>query len=401
MSGRLWTLKRTSQNETLPVIVRTGTSIASLDIAGTFGGVRRYNEITTLNPIDVVSDFPWTKSPKNSRGDVPGIRLTEKRLLMNSTVSNIANSVFAGVESGVNGLTPESVREAYQGAVNRAGSIINQGADYILKLAQSSQNGPAKSTAQVIGETIRSVGDVYGSYQLNNQVLRPYDFLYATENTGFQYIFPYFNNDYAQSSLSFGEDNKNIFSGISDIARMGAEGAAGLFGGLKPGIYIEKSKQYSMGDSGRSVAISFPLLNTGNVEDIALNWQLIYGLVYQNRPGRVTRSIIDMPVIYEVVLPGVVYMPFAYINSLTINFLGARRLMDINVPISDTSGGGTRISTIIPDAYQVNISLEGMNEETRNFLYTNVVNGPVTTAMPNLLANIKVNEPTTMGPPEQ
>ena len=126
-----------------------------------------------------------------------------------------------------------------------------------------------------------------------------------------------------------------------------------------------------MADKGRTINIKFPLLNTGSVEDIQQNWQLLFGLIYQNRPGRETRSIIDLPVIYEVSLPGVVYMPYAYISSLSIKFLGSRRLLKIQAPID----GIPPLDTIIPDAYEVNITIQGLNDETKNFIYAAIAGG--------------------------
>ena len=81
-----------------------------------------------------------------------------------------------------------------------------------------------------------------------------------------------------------------------------------------------------------------------------------------------------MPVIYELIIPGTVYMPYAFISSLSVNFLGARRLMPLSVPVqaSGSSGQFTTINTIVPDAYELNISFTGMNDETRNFLYYSV-----------------------------
>ena len=134
-----------------------------------------------------------------------------------------------------------------------------------------------------------------------------------------------------------------------------------------------------MGDQGKDVTIKFPLLNTGTADSISANWQLLFGLIYQNKPGRVTRSIIDMPVIYEVNIPGNTFMPYAYISELTVNFLGARRLMPLNVPVppAGESQGTTTIQAIIPDAYEVTITLTGMNEETRNFMYASINPGGI------------------------
>jgi hypothetical protein len=54
-------------------------------------------------------------------------------------------------------------------------------------------------------------------------------------------------------------------------------------------------------------------------------------------------------------------------------------MMKIQVPVGLNPGEKSiTIETIIPDAYEVTITLTGLNDETRNFLYTNVTKGPVT-----------------------
>lgn len=128
-----------------------------------------------------------------------------------------------------------------------------------------------------------------------------------------------------------------------------------------------------MQDLGRAINFRFPLLNTMDPQDVSRNWQLIYGLIYQNRPGRVSKSIIDQPVIYEVSIPGVAYMPYAFIQRFSVRFLGSRRLMSIDVPIYDENDNQlTNITTTVPDAYEVEITVQGLNDETRNMLYANI-----------------------------
>ena len=395
-----WTLERTSADQTLPYLQRRGASFNSSGASALGNSAlpqRVYSapgSVQAINPIDVVNNFQWTKSPKTSRYNTPSIMLKEKRLLMNSNIANLANSVFAGAGSigtllGQQGLVqqgidaaPEYINAGAQ-ALDSLPQLVTNSSNKIVNnsVTQSIVNNPyTKALTDAASSSLKSFAGLYTSYQLGNPVLKPYEFLYGTEDTGFQYILPYFNNEYLKSSIAFGESEKNLASGIGDILNNFATGAAGFVNVLQPGTYIEKSKQFSMGDSGRSITIKFPLLNTGNYKDIIENWQLIFGLIYQNRPGRVTRSIIDVPVIYEVFSEGMVYMPFAFINSLSVSFLGSRRKMGINVPLGDTQGGtpSTYIETIIPDAYDITISLQGMNDESRNFLYTSVNRNPVT-----------------------
>lgn len=380
----IWRLYK-GVNQTLPILQRMGAGTQSIntDIAGTLLPTRVYSKIEAVDIIDVVNQFNWTRSPITSRGNTPFIQLIEKRLVMNSNVSNIANSVFASLGSGEVLTNTLGSIASYLGNSNVGKQIINTitgltPQQFGEAVTQGAAGSAPVRTAQAIGDNVNNfLREHFQTF--DNSVLKPYELLYATEPTGFTYKIPYLDNQYNTGSLTFGEGEGNIISGIAGIASDVASGIAGITGGLKPGTYIERAKQYSMGDRGRTITVRFPLLNTGKYQDILDNWQLIFGLIYQNRPGRVTRAIIDMPVIYEVLIPGVAYMPYAYINSLSVSFLGNRRTIDIEVPIfNNDSTAPTVLTTTVPDAYQIEFSIEGMNEETRNLLYANVVSRPVT-----------------------
>lgn len=380
----IWRLYK-GEKQTLPILQRVGAGTQSIntDIAGTVLPTKVYTKVEAVDVIDVVNQFNWTRSPASSRSNTPYIQLIEKRLYMNSNISNIANSIYAATDSGeVVTNTLGKVAE-YLGNTDVGKQVINTLTGLTPQEAGTAVSQGVAGSAPV--RTVQSAVDSVNNFVRNNfqtfdnSVLKPYEFLYATEKTGFTYKIPYLESQYNSGNISFGDADENIIKGVTDIFASGAAGIAGIVGGLKPGTYIERAKQFSMGDKGRSITVKFPLLNTGKYQDIIDNWQLIFGLIYQNKPGRVTRSIIDMPVIYEVLIPGVVYMPYGYISSLNVSFLGSRRTMDITIPVYDNNvDTPTTLNTVIPDAYQVEFTVEGMNEETRNFLYANVVSRPVT-----------------------
>ena len=413
---QLWELKKRNDNDTLPALLRFTNSAA---IAGfnpptinssVFSVSKVYSGIKVANPIDVVNDFDWTVSPKSSRVEVPTIYMNEKRLLMNSNVSNIANSVFSVLDSGetIAGTVVQALGSQIQRFINGStttftanavgNGVLQQGPGFanfqsfngvnansplvqpnLSQQIQTAAKYPTTSNSFSF-DTINFFLQAQGFNSFTNSVLKPYNYLYATEPTGFSYQFPYFGDNYNSLANSFGGDTSNFLSSVTSGLGTLAESAANLANFIKPGTYIEKAKQFSMGDQGRSIQIKFPLLNTISQESINLNWQLLFGLIYQNKPGRVTRAIIDMPVIYDITIPGMLYMPYAYINSLTVNFIGARRLMKIRVPVSTSNGDNfTEINTIIPDAYEVDIGVTGLNEETRNFLYASITPQGVTT----------------------
>ena len=68
------------------------------------------------------------------------------------------------------------------------------------------------------------------------------------------------------------------------------------------------------------------------------------------------------------------YMPYSYISKIQVDFIGNRRTMNIDIPSfndvseNDSLDQRTNIKTVIPDAYNVKITFEGLNKETKNFL---------------------------------
>ena len=83
--ANLWTLSDTENGGTkvLPAL-NVVTNSNKLD-----------GSVYASNIINVITDFQWTKNPISAREDVPAITLIEKKLLINSNIANLANSVFA------------------------------------------------------------------------------------------------------------------------------------------------------------------------------------------------------------------------------------------------------------------------------------------------------------------
>jgi hypothetical protein len=152
---------------------------------------------------------------------------------------------------------------------------------------------------------------------------------------------------------------------------------------MKAGSFQEKTKFFQFSQDGDSITISFPLINTGSAtfDDVVNNWQFIFQLIYQNRPERVDRNIVNPPMLYEVTIPGVRYIPYAYISNIDIEYKGSRRSMDIQVPMdayfADEDEHSTEMvsfNTIIPEAYQVTLTITGLVADSRNFMYSVVTN---------------------------
>ena len=183
--------------------------------------------------------------------------------------------------------------------------------------------------------------------------------------------------------------------------------------------FQERAKFYNYPTDGEEFSFGFPLINTGSLtfDDVVRNWQLVFLLLYNNKPARQTKSIIEPPPVYEVRIPGVKFLPFCYITSINVEFQGSRRELDLTIPvetrqitpqsnninsnlpntdlnneISRGAGGSfggpltnsnqstpitnktvtKNIKAIIPDAYQIKISVKSMFSESKNLLFHTV-----------------------------
>jgi hypothetical protein len=375
MANNLWSLKFGKDN-TIPVLIRSGTNTNSANLNLQNNEV--YNKLnggdTPYIPINVLEEFQWTKSPKSSRLDVPILSLKEKRIIKNSTVTNLAYSINATADLA----KTLSDKIAQGDFIFFDDSAIKEGS--ILESTTNLVKGGASTISDTLEATQNLVSEkLLGTQTFKSTVLQPYNGLYSIESTGFQYILPFLNDEYRSMTTAMGEDQENLFSGMQRAAIDAASEVAGAVFALRPGVYIEESRQFQMSQDGRSVNIVLPLLNTGSYEDILKNWQLIFGLTYQNRPGRITKNLVDIPVIYEAIVEDILFMPYAYISDLSVNFLGNRRTMEITVPVegNENNSGGLTLNAAIPDAYELNITLKGLNEETRNFIYESINPGVV------------------------
>jgi hypothetical protein len=201
----------------------------------------------------------------------------------------------------------------------------------------------------------------------------PYEGIYSPEKTGFEYTFPYYTSFLKSKDSRFGDtysgDGKGALPTFLDSILSKADspsyGARAL---VEPGVFIEKTQFYQFKqDGGESISFSFPLLNTISQEQINENYQFLFLLIYQNTMYRKDRSAFIPPCIYEVLVPGTRYMKWAHISRLSIDFIGTRRMIEVD------SGIGV-FKTIVPEAYNVNITVTGLHEEAGNFLIRSSAN---------------------------
>jgi len=331
-------------------------------------------------PINVVRNFPWTYSKPGDSGrfQVPTIVLNEKRLKTNALVSQITSSggaAIQGIKSIGNYLNKVGIGNNVSTFLSSLEAIVSQ------TIQEQAAKNPV--TGSIVSDIKSLTQDE--NPRMEDDMLKAYKDLYLTEPTGFSYLMPYFE-DYLNSSVNiFGDDSPGgVFSGTKDIAVK----SGGLLGMLNTPFefsFQEKAKFYNFNQEGETISFSFPLINTGSAtfDEVKQNWQLIFLLLYQNKPSRLNRTIVEPPVIYEAIIPGQKFIPYAYITNLQVSFKGARRALSFGLPtelqsLYATTGTDeyfesishtTRtIDAIIPDAYYITITLKSLLSETKNFM---------------------------------
>jgi hypothetical protein len=347
---------------------------------------------TTTSLINVVRDFYWTYSPVGdvARAEVPRIILTERKLRTNALISQLKYSLGQAYSGGSQTLQNIEQFSTSSGAPGLAKFIqgLATGTQQAVQSGLTTINN-TKVGAQVTEAIGNALSDDNNPTVNSSPWLAPYRNLYLTDPTGWVYVLPYFTNNQASQGNNFSDEGK---TGVVSDAVLGAVAglateAAGLVASLNNPTqitYIEKAKFYNYPTDGESVTVEFPLINTGSVtyDDIVRNWQFLFLLLYQNRPGKTSQNTVDQPVIYQVEVPGTKFFPFCFIQSLNIEFMGSRRELIINVPSNTTTSsdlgaagqslnsqvGSIPVSTIIPDAYKVTITLQSMIANSKNFM---------------------------------
>ena len=391
----------------------TNTDINSANAAGStpFSKIKNYimesikkGDISKIpiQTINVLEDFLWTISPKSSKqgtnipseavannyrniaDEVPHIILKEKYFLVNNIIAQGLYSLTAATD-----VVPKNIVKYIKDAISDIGDTINS-------------NESIKSTADSVSDVSNSIltsvdkglKENSALYAYNNPdleaVLFPYQKLYIVGPTGFKYKLPYLVPNVLNNMNSFGGSSDSTVGKIQSLISAGT-GIAETIGGTANilsqagSARIERSKYYQYPESGPAIEFTIPLYNTkpATYADVCNNFKLVFLLLYQNLPLRQDKIIVEPPVIYDVTIPGNRRDPYCYISSLQINYKGNTRMMEISTNgighSTDANQIPPTISTIIPDMFEIKISLQPMLATTKNMLYTTIQNNVVQT----------------------
>jgi hypothetical protein len=235
----------------------------------------------------------------------------------------------------------------------------------------------ATQLANILSETSKVIGGGQTSFnggQPNTSTSHQVDTflnLYAAEDTGFNYNFPWL--------LKSGDNIRNIGN---DWAK--TEGLAGMLGGMAgndsdnkksdllgsaiglamqsvtPGFGFEDTKQFS-GTSEQELSISFPLYNTLDLNSAYNHFSFVNLFTFQNLKTRTSLMSFIPPKIYTVdsYAVGGIYMAAAYVASFKVDSIGTTRAM------SDWYGYGAD-NILMPEAYKVSITFKDLLSQSSN-----------------------------------
>jgi hypothetical protein len=305
--------------------------------------------------VNVVSDYRWTVNPKEGRKDVPYMEIIERKVTNDVLLQQLLYNITAAYTEG------ETIPKEIIAAVRK-------------KITKS--KAAAGDTTETTDRQIKKQADTQLKAAAGGDAESPYAGLYSLEDTGWSFILPYFDKQNHNISSNWTKPNASglgagLMKGVSDAVGEVATGVSRVYSMLgalgtgveaRVGTYIEQAKMYQFASGGASYSVQFDLYNTVDVEDVIKNWEICFLLMYNTLPNRRTKTTFDPPPLYEVTIPGVRRSPVSFIKSLKVEFVGATRLMDLDV------AGQTRLRTIVPDAYSVTIDFEDVLPESKNFM---------------------------------
>ncbi len=317
------------------------------------------------NFIDVVHNFSWYAGPKSSTSaldKVPCVFLTEREQKVSSLISGALYYLRA-------------TKKAITGQLEKFGASDDP-TSLLGKLnAIGAGGGPVSGLKSAVG----GFGDAINKEMeqdtalLNAHNLKSLEGIYLTSETGFKYRLPYYNE--SQEITSDWGENDNAGGKLRGLINSGTEFADTISQTVnitQPGVYIEKPKYFQNADAGITRTLKFPLLNTirrSGLNPVQQNYELLWLLTFQNKPYKTSFAKTPPPKIYTVSAPGEFSMPYAYISSMKIDFLGTIRRLPVSIPTFSNGSISTKtVEVPIPEAYDVSISFTSLINDYGNIM---------------------------------
>jgi len=318
--------------------------------------------------IDVVNDFSWYSGPKaesKALDKIPCAFLIEREQQLSSLISGALYYLRAGTK--LNELRAADGTEVLSllGDINKfTGGLVSQAGEGLKNIADGVSEGD---------------DELLKSHNLN-----ALQGIYLTKPTGFQYRLPSYIPNQTTSSKWGDSTGSNMVGKAIETFQDFATQASEIVNITQPGVYIEKPKYFQNEGGGETKTIKFPLINTikrKSTSSIQANYELLWLLMFQNKPYKTSFARTPPPKIYTISVPGQFSFPYAYISKLEINFLGTIRRTDVTVPVISKSEPSkikpTTIKAPIPDAYEVTIEFTSLIGDYGNTMISDGLNSRI------------------------
>jgi len=339
--------------------------------------------------IDVVKDFKWTKTRRNSVGreNTPTLELQEFYVTLPAFFSNlnVAKQIVTTAGKAIGSLADNAVGIAGMGA-----SVTSIVKDVVKKVDKEVETGISKAR--------KAFGVQESATKFDGQkYLTAYEHLYGVKRSNFIYKLPYLEDQYKEVINSWASGEGTLNQSTTNIV----DKIKNAFSFAAPGVGIDFAKSFQYASDGPSHNITFYLDNTkdseytgesittdashgspwasstGNrrvVPNYETNFRLIYLLLYQNMPNKLNRLALVPPVIYRAKLPGVFSYRYSFLSKVGVTMLGTRKMK--NIPNFITTENNRAIDVVIPEGYEITMTLQSLIPETQN-LYFDAINNPV------------------------
>lgn len=338
---------------------------------------------------------------------IPFCLLKEYELRTNSSINSLlyilqgSGYSAADVATGLNNLggilklnTPETVTQA---AATATAAITEGSTDLGI-------NDFISKGAQVLKDGVTDIVNLLKAKEVLPGSLKPYQGLYIRQPTGFKYILPYFKNVKKGISNSFSTTDSGMLAGnwVGSLSKKVSDKVdefvkTALF--TSPGAYIEQPKFFNIGEEGPTYEVTFHLINTINKDDVQKHYDFLFLLAFQNLPYRKDLARLRLPCIYSFTLPGEIFLPYAYIKSMTVDFVGNRRILNsLRHPLNNSI---MTPGTVVPDVYEVTLTITGLNADMGNFMvndYLVNINSTLASDLPQDRAQSPININTRGAP---
>tara|TARA_Y100000296_G_C5164900_1_gene253986 strand:+ start:10 stop:1248 length:1239 start_codon:yes stop_codon:yes gene_type:complete len=309
--------------------------------------------------IDITKEFRWTKSAKDSVAvkTIPTVTLREYIVTVPAFFQNLKLLTEQVYGPGKKyGDDPEGYAKSIKNLADKLPNPFKMGLNSALEGVQG------------LSEAVTSGGDdAFGVTKFDMpSYLKSYENIYGVKKTNFIYRLPYLEDSFKTISNNWSRQGSILATPIQFMAALTAA--------VSPGVGIDFSKTFQYPDAGPSYNMTFYLDNTrfDDISEWMKNYRFIFLLIYQNLPNRINKSALTPPVIYQSSLPGVFSYRWSFLSNINVNFIGVRRKM----PPFKVTRNTSSTEVIIPEGYEVQLTLTSLTPETKNLMFDSI-NNPV------------------------